>query len=144
MTIATRLPGGLAEGVIVLKGNADAVSNFTGDSIYDLGSFFITTAGVDAVTLALPKAGAPAPYWGSLNPGGSMAPDVPGGDDGRVVRFISAGAAAHAHTVTTPANGIANAKHIATFAGLAIGEFIEFIAYNGIWFPLAQSGITLT
>src|SRR4051812_49252056 len=62
------------------------------------GLVIITKAGVAAMTLALPVAGAQSA----------------GGDDGKVLRIISA--TAQAHTVTTPVAGLNGASTIATFA----------------------------
>jgi hypothetical protein len=89
------------------------------------GNYAITKSGVAAITLALPTAG-------------SLAN---GGQDGQKMIFFDTGG--HAHTITTPASGINGADHIATFGG-AVGDFIELIAYNGVWYALASSGITLS
>ncbi len=85
----------------------------------------ITKAGVAATTLAAPTAGLPSA----------------GGDDGKVLRIKST--TANAHTVTTPANKLNGNKAVATFSG-AVTDFIELIAYNGVWQVMASSGITLS
>ena len=85
----------------------------------------ITASGVAALTLAAPTAGLPSA----------------GGNDGQVIRIFDTGG--HAHTVTTPSNGINGNKHIITFGG-AVPNFIELLAYNGVWYVLASSGVTLS
>jgi hypothetical protein len=85
----------------------------------------ITKAGVAAMTLAAPVAGLP----------------TAGGDDGKVLRVVSA--TAQAHTITTPAAKINGASAIATFAA-AIGNGITFVAYNGVWYVSGSTGITLS
>ena len=129
--LATRYPDGIAEGVFPLTGNADAIANFSGDGPQGLGTFFVATAGVDAITLAAPLAGNPYATGGQQ----------PTGDDGRIIMILSLGA--YAHTVTTPANGINGAYHIATFAA-AVANYVTFIAYNGVWYMIEQLGITLS
>lgn len=89
------------------------------------GCVFITKGSAAALTLAVPTAGLPNA----------------GGDDGRVLQIKSTGA--FAHTVTTPANGINGNKHVATFSG-AVTDYIELIAYNGVWTTGGMSGITLS
>ncbi len=84
------------------------------------GTAFITKGTAAALTLAAPVAGT---------------------DDGRELLIVSATAAAH--TVTTPANAINGADHIATF-GAAIGNVIHLVAYNGVWYMVSQIGITLS
>jgi hypothetical protein len=89
------------------------------------GNVFLTKAGVAAMTLALPIAGAQSA----------------GGDDGRTLVIIDT--TGHAHTVTTPASGLNAADHIATFGGTA-GQFGELVAFNGSWWLAASSGVTLS
>ncbi len=74
----------------------------------------ITAGGVAALTLAAPIAGSPAN----------------GGNDGQELKVIDQ--SGHAHTITTPANGINSNHHIATSAGNA-GDAVTFTAYNGVW-----------
>jgi hypothetical protein len=65
-----------------------------------------------------------------------------GGEDGQRILFIDT--TGHAHTVTTPASGIAGGKHVATFNG-TVGSSIEFIAYQGVWYVVGTaSGVTLS
>ena len=59
--------------------------------------------------------------------------------DGTIV-FITA-ETAHAHTVTTAANGINGAKHIVTFA--AQGDFVVLEALAGTWYARAFSAAGL-
>lgn len=61
--------------------------------------------------------------------------------NGMTVTFIAL--TAQAHTVTTPANKINGNKLTATFAA-AIGNYVTFVASNGIWYMVGQAGITLT
>jgi len=90
------------------------------------GTVFITkSASAALLTLAAPVAGLPAA----------------GGDDGKVLRIKST--TAKAHTVTTPSNKIDGITAVATFGG-AVTDFIELIAYNGIWRSGASSGIVLS
>jgi hypothetical protein len=89
------------------------------------GNVLITKAGVAAMTLPLPTAGAPSAA----------------GDDGRVLRIVST--TANAHTVTTPASGLNGVSHIATFAA-NVGSAIELVAYNGSWWMANAIGITLS
>lgn len=89
------------------------------------GVFIITAGKATAFTLAAPIAG----------------PQANGGQDGQILRITSA--TAFAHTVTTPANALNGAKHIATFAG-AVGNGIELHAYNGQWIVFMNNGITLS
>ena len=118
----------------VLSGTTDAITGGAGQldqpppgspSTPICGTSFIATAGVDATTLATPVAGAPSA----------------GGNDGLEITIVST--TANAHTVTTAANKINGSKHIATFAA-AVGNFITFVAYNGVWYVLASTGITLS
>ena len=101
---------------VTLSGSTDALP-FPGNTL-------VTTAGVDAMTLATPIAG-----------------NQPLGDDGKIVRVIDNNG--QAHTITTAANKIINSKHVATFNG-TIGSFIELIAMSGVWVPLASSGVTIS
>jgi hypothetical protein len=78
------------------------------------GKVYITDSAAALLTLALPVAGAPLP-------------NGTGGNDGARLTIMSA--TAHAHTVTTPANGINGSKHLVTFA--AVGDSIELECFNG-------------
>ena len=50
-------------------------------------------------------------------------------DDGTTIKVVAQ--TAHAHTITTPANGINGTTDTATFA--AVGDEVTFQAWNGIW-----------
>lgn len=106
--------------VVNLSGSTDAITLLASDN-----NFYVTTAGVDAMTLATPIAGAMAN----------------GGDDGRRVRVTDVGG--HAHTITTAANKIVPSHDTATFSGTA-GAFIDLEAFNGLWYVKASSGQTLS
>lgn len=93
------------------------------DSTKDL--VVITKGSAAALTLPAPVAGAASV----------------GGDDGKELAVLST--TAFAHTVTTPSNKINGNKAVATFAA-AVGNIIEFYAYNGVWYMKLQTGITLT
>lgn len=117
--------------------SGNAISNFdnafgtqlaaaaTGAVSIKEGTLFLTYAGVAAFTLAAPIAGAQSA----------------GGDDGRELTVIDVGG--HAHTITTPSNVINGNKHIATFGG-TVGQFGTLVAYNGVWYLAASSGVTLS
>jgi hypothetical protein len=79
------------------------------------GKVVITAAGVAALTLAAPVAGSPAS----------------GGNDGQELKILDQ--SGHAHTITTPANGINGNHHVAT-SGAAPGDAITFTAYQGVWY----------
>ena len=85
----------------------------------------ITKGSAAALTLAAPTAGSVAS----------------GGDDGKVLIIMST--TAFAHTITTPANKINGNKLTITFDG-AVTDFIELVAYNGVWRSAASSGSTLS
>jgi len=122
----TRFPYGKPYNPVVAPGATDALP------IFD-GVVFVTYAGVDAMTLGTPVAG--------VYPGiGSNDLGVPN-DDGK--RLLVYSTTAFAHTITTAAGKINGTDHIATFGG-ALGDFIELIAFNGIWYVLSQNGIVLS
>jgi hypothetical protein len=79
------------------------------------GKIVITAAGVAALTLAAPVAGSPAN----------------GGNDGQELKILDQ--SGHAHTITTPANGINGNHHIAT-SGATPGDSVTLTAYNGAWY----------
>lgn len=112
----------------VAAGAADAITaggGKLGSATPISGLVFVTTAGVDAMTLASPVAGAPSA----------------GGNDGLYLLVIDMGG--HAHTITTAANKINGNKHVATFGGTAL-QYALFVAYQGVWYLIIQSGITLS
>lgn len=95
------------------------------------GSVIISSSGVAVLTLALPIAGAPAA----------------GGMDGCKLTILDS--SGHAHTVTTPTNGLAyqNAlvgnDHIATFGGTAANALV-LIAFGGVWIVQAAGACTFS
>jgi hypothetical protein len=89
------------------------------------GLFVVNTAGVDAMTLGQPTAG----------------DQQAGGDDGKKLTVVDNGG--HAHTITCATNGLINSHHLVTFNG-TIGSFVTLRAYNGIWYPLELSGVTVS
>ena len=115
--------GGAIENFDLAFGTQAAAAN--GAISIKEGTVFLTKAGVAAMTLAVPTAGAQSA----------------GGDDGRELTVIDT--TGNAHTVTTPSNGINGNKHIATFGGTT-GQFGTLIAYNGVWYLAASSGVTLS
>lgn len=88
------------------------------------GKSLLTSAGVNATTLATPVAGDPAA----------------GGNDGLAIEIVNI--SGQAHTVTTPANKINGNKHIATFPA-TVGSRVVLTAYNGVWYS-DGGGTTLT
>jgi hypothetical protein len=89
------------------------------------GVFHITKGSAAAYTLRAPISGLPNA----------------GGEDGNVLRIVSA--TAFAHVVTTPSNKLNGNKLTATFAA-AVGNGIELHAKGGIWLVFANQGVTLT
>lgn len=79
----------------------------------------------------------PAPTVGPM----SGVPPQLNGDDMKTLLIFST--TAFAHTVTAPANAFNGSLHIATWAA-AVGNYIRFFAYNGIWYSLDSRGVTLT
>lgn len=104
-------------------GGADAVATYTaaGAVTQNVSSLILIGGGsATALTLALPVAG---------------DPDA-GGMDGVELTFSCI--TAHAHTVTTPADGINGGYDTVTFA--AIGDAIILRAYNGVWYTRGGRG----
>lgn len=108
-------------------GITDDTSALSGNAIQISGSgvFHITKGSAAAYTLRAPIAGLPNA----------------GGEDGLVLRIVSA--TAFAHVVTTPANKLNGNKATATFAA-AVGNGIELHAKGGVWLVFVNTGITLT
>ena len=87
------------------------------------GNFELAYNGVDACTLATPKAG-----------------QQPAGDDGKTVFVLDTGG--HPHTITTASNKISPGHNVATFGGTA-GSNVTLKAYNGTWYPVGTAlGVT--
>ena len=102
----------------------DAVNGTVG--IKD-GQLVITDAAAIALTLNPPVAGLPTA--------------TPPGDDGKVLRIVSTTAAAHVITCSQGFNA-KGASGTATF-GAAKGNGLILISYQGRWYVLASTGITL-
>src|SRR5579863_1313144 len=92
---------------ITCNGNADVFSG-SADALTFPGLAQVTTAGVNAMTLATPKSG-PQPV----------------GDDGKCLVVVDT--TGNAHTITVAANIFPNSHHVATFNGTA-GSSIELTA----------------
>jgi len=105
-------------GATALTGSTDALLFPLPDNTY-----YVQTAGVDAMTLALPVAG-------------SLAN---GGDDTKRIRVVDAGG--HAHTITGPSGSLVPAHHLLTFGGTA-GSAVTLEAFGGVWYVAASSGVT--
>ena len=108
---------------ITCNGNVD---NFGGsaDALTFPGIANLTTAGVNATTLATPLSG-PQPI----------------GDDGKtLVVYDSTG---NAHTITVATNKFPNSKHIATFNGTA-GSCCVLTAVAGLWVPVVLTGVSMS
>lgn len=123
----TRFPYGAPYNPINAAGAADVLP--VSDCVV-----FVTKAGVDAMTLAAPVAG--------VYPANTSLGDVLGtpNDDGKRILIMST--TLFAHTITTPANKINGNKHILTFGALAAGNFVELIAFNGVWWIVASLNVT--
>lgn len=89
------------------------------------GTYFITKAGVAALTVVAPTSGLPSAA----------------GNDRQEMTLIDVGG--HAHTVTGPSNCFNGSTHIATFGGTA-GSKLVMTAYQGVIYVSASSAITLT
>lgn len=74
----------------------------------------------------------------------TLAAPTAGADDGKRLLIVSTTAAAHTVTQTTPGiNNGSTASDVGTF-GAAIGNNIELVAYNGIWYTAGTPrGVTL-
>lgn len=120
LTFATAT--GTVTSTIIKAGLQEKVTNASGstDAIGFPGATYITTAGVDATTLATPTAGT---------------------DDGKRILVVDTGG--HAHTITAAANVIVPSHHLVTFNG-TVGSWIELEAFNALWYPLGNSGVTIS
>jgi hypothetical protein len=103
--------------ITVLSGSADAITNHVG------GNYLINRAGVDAITLFQPIAGA---------------------DDGLTLVFVSN--TANAHTITCPTTCIqtGGASALKTVVTLTanLGASVQLRAYQGNWQAVGQVGVT--
>lgn len=89
--------------------------------------YAITDAGVAALTLAAPTAGAQSA----------------GGDDGVTINFYSTTAFAHTITATGLLQTGSAAVNAATFAAFA-GAGVTLVAYNGKWIVDNSVGVTFS
>ena len=97
----------------------------TADAIPYPGIVLINSQGVNAMTLAAPKAGI-----------------QPMGDDGKTIFVVSN--SNQAHTITTPASTIIANRHICTF-GAQQGNNITLTAMAGMWVVNGTPvGVTIT
>lgn len=121
LSLAGITASGIIKASILQGGPQDSVQTASGasDALIFPGSTFITTAGVDATTLATP---------------------VVTTDDGKKITVVDAGG--HAHTITTASNKIVPAHSVVTFNG-TVGSWIELEAYQGLWYPKASSGVAI-
>lgn len=110
---------GTVKAAIFQGGQQDSVVTVSGstDALPLVGSVFIATAGIDAATLATPTVTT---------------------DDGKTLTVVDT--TGHAHTITTAAGKIAPAHSIVTFNG-TVGSFVILRAFQGLWYPLASSGV---
>lgn len=108
------------------EANFLAVAEYTAaGAIVPGGKAFLKTGAASAFTLALPLAGA----------------QLTGGQDGAVMKIVAVDA--EAYTVTTPANGLNGADHIATF-GAAVADNVTLEAFGGVWYVTGNTGVTLS
>jgi hypothetical protein len=84
--------------------------------------YILTKAGVAAMTLAAPTAGA---------------------DDGLLIEITSSTANAHTVTATGLYEDGAGHVNLATFPG-SIGGYLKLMAYNAKWYVLAAFNVTMT
>lgn len=63
-------------------------------------------------------------------------------DDGKLLVIVSITAQAHTVTLTAGFNGGGASKDVATFGG-AIGDGLVLVAYQGKWYILTSTNITL-
>jgi hypothetical protein len=129
----TRFQYGVVPGSRVLTGTTDAISSAPGNPNFLVsGNWWISSTGVDNITLVAPLAGG-----GFSGGSGGVFPNLLGNDD-FLLTFIDTGG--HAHTITTPASAIAPAHHILTFNG-TVGSFVILLAHTAIWYIVGSSGV---
>lgn len=100
----------------LLSGATDAIPPHTA------ASYVITTAGVDACTLAAPTAGT---------------------DDGKMIYVYSSTANAHTITATGLFQDGGTTTNVATFAAHA-GAGLILMAYNAKWITVALNAVTMS
>jgi hypothetical protein len=123
---ATRFPYGVCKNPVKAPGSSDALPVADSD-------VFVTSSGVNAMTLGTPRAG--------VYPAGTAVMQAIGDprDDGKRLRVVDT--TGHAHTITTAAGIVAPGHHILTFNG-TVGSFVDLEAYNGLWYVIGSSGVT--
>jgi len=89
------------------------------------GTVILTGTAIQALTLAAPVAGSPNS----------------GGMDG--VRLTITSTTAFAHTITTPTAKL-NGLHLATFPSTLLGNSVELVAFNGVWYTVALIGVVIS
>jgi hypothetical protein len=125
--------------------NSVSVQSFQYTALNNSWSRVPTPAGV---VQALSAAGAVPVADGITTLAGSgavaytLVAPVAGEQDGIVMKFICI--TKHAHTVTTPADGIDGIMDTATFAASVPGECMTLQAYNGVWYMTSALGVTLS
>jgi hypothetical protein len=103
----------------------DLTVDTTRGGIYS--TYILTKGGAAAITLGAPVAGKPSA----------------GGQDGFQIKFIAGSAQAHVVTNASPGfNGGGSSKDVATFGG-ALGDQLSLEAYNGAWYIVSATNITL-
>lgn len=105
---------------ILAANNLVGAASASGVIAQKTGTLFITDASAAALTLAAPTSGT---------------------DDGSKLSIVSTTAAAH--TVVTPANKLNGTHTTATFAA-AIGNSVDLVAYQGVWYVWNSIGITVS
>jgi hypothetical protein len=119
-------PYGVIQNPVAAPGAADVIP-------VSSGVVFVTRAGVNAMTLALPKAG--------VYPSGNAQSLGDPRDDGKELTIVST--TAFAHTITTPTNGINKTLHLLTFAA-AVGNWVQLISFGGTWYVTGLLGVTIS
>lgn len=122
----SHFPYGIVQNPVKAAGSADVIPVASGE-------VFVTATGVDAMTLALPRAG--------VYPAGVPQSLGDPRDDGKELLILST--TAQAHTVTTPALGINGVNHILTFGG-AVDDWIKLKAFNGTWWVVGSNGVVVS
>lgn len=117
----------IRRGAVVLSGSTDAIPLNGGYEI------IVTSTGVDAMTLVTPVSGGPLGTPGSVT-------ELPGNNQ---LELLILSTTPHAHTVTVATNKFNGSTHIATFSG-TLPNFLQIIAYNGVWYTLGSAGVTLS
>lgn len=99
-----------------------AVASGDGAILARSGSVVITKGSAAALTLAAPVAGI---------------------DDGKRLTIVTATAFAHTVTNTSPGfNNLGASGDVATFTG-AVGNGMEIVAYNGVWYTVQLRNVAL-